>query len=287
MKSFIKSTIRGTLHRFFDRINSSNPFLKTRFSQIETLIRNLDIRVHNLEKRVHEIDYELRAKPFISDEEMLLTFFEENGSKIGFKSVGKKDFSYADFEHLYRGPENFILERMKFYQKFFSQNSKVLDVGCGRGELIRVLKEVGIDAFGIEPDFSMYEIALSQNLIVENLNWKDKFSQLESNCLDGIVMIQVIEHLLPETFNEFFTESHRILKPGGKLILETVNPHSPAALKTFWLDLTHVRPIFPESIMDLAIRTRFSFGYVLFPYGNGVWENDIRNSGEYAAILEK
>jgi O-antigen chain-terminating methyltransferase len=79
----------------------------------------------------------------------------------------------------------------------------------------------------------------------------------------------------------------RILKPGGQLVIETVNPHSPAALKTFWLDLTHTRPIFPESIIDLAIRSNFQSGYIVFPYGSGNWDEDIRHAGEYAAFIKK
>lgn len=283
----LRRLIRDAVQKTFSRINAGNPFLKSRFTEIETIITNLDLRVRQLEKKVHEIDYELLAKPYLSEEDKLLAFFEVNGSKMGFKSKEKVDFAYADFENLYRGSEEFIRDRMKFYQQYFSPNSEVLDVGCGRGELIRVLKEIGVKIHGIEPDASMYEISLKQNLNVENLGWKEKFTQLGSESLDGIIMIQVIEHLSPETFVEFFNETNRILKPGGKLILETVNPHSPAALKTFWLDLTHTRPIFPESIIDLAIRAKFSSGYIIFPYGSGIWEQDIRNSGEYTAVIEK
>ena len=282
-----KSIFLRPIHKIFNRLNSSNPFLKRRFSEHEKLISDIELRISNAEKKIHEIDYELQAAPYIEDEENLLSFFASNGSRIGFKSDSNNNFAYADFENLFRGSENFIFDRMKFYQRFFSPNQKVLDVGCGRGELIKVLLEAGINVSGIEPDESMFQIAQKSQLSVEKLTWEEKYEKSENLNLDGIISIQVIEHLNPNKFFDFVEKSQKLLKPGGKLIIETINPHSPAALKTFWLDLTHTRPIFPESLIDLGIRANFSSGYVLFPYGIGEWEHDLRHAGEYSVILQK
>jgi len=279
--------LKSFLQKFLSRIISANPLLKARFEQHELITRNLALRMDNVEILTHKINYELSAKPFVADETKLLSFLESNGSRIGFKTENRSEFAYSDFENLYRGTEDFILTRMRYYQQFFQAKDKVLDVGCGRGELLQVLEEIGVNAFGIEPDKSMYEIAKSNNLKVEATNWQDKFNKIESDSYDAIVLIQVIEHLDPSAFSEFFTEAHRILASKGKLIVETVNPHSPAALKTFWLDLTHTRPIFPESLIDLAIRSKFDSAYIVFPYGNSDWEHDIRYSGEYTAIIQK
>lgn len=283
----IKSLLTVNVQKIFSRINSGNPFLKRRFSELEELIKNIDLRISKAEIQIHQMDYELLAKPYVADESKLLVFLESNGSRIGFKKDKSTDFAYADFENLYRGSEDFIHNRMKFYENYFEPGSKVLDVGCGRGELLTVLKNQKIDASGIEPDLSMFEVAKNSDLNVENIGWQEKFAQSSSGSLDGIVLIQVIEHLNPDTFLEFMLEANRILKTGGQLIIETVNPHSPAALKTFWLDLTHTRPIFPESIIDLAIRSKFQSGYVVFPYGSGDWEKDIRYAGEYAVVIQK
>lgn len=287
MTTKLKSLVTRKVQSIFSRINSGNPFLKRRFSELENQIDNLDHRISFVEKLTHQIDYELLAKPYIADEQKLLVFLESNNSRIGFNKSGLADFAYADFENLYRGSEEFIYNRMKFYGKFFNPGSKVLDVGCGRGELITVLKDFGIEAFGIEPDVSMFEIAKNKQLNVENVGWQEKFSSCKSESIDAIVLIQVIEHLHPDTFKEFMDGAYRILKPAGQLVIETVNPHSPAALKTFWLDLTHTRPIFPESIIDLAIRSNFQSGYIVFPYGSGNWDEDIRHAGEYAAFIKK
>jgi len=68
------------------------------------------------------------------------------------------------------------------------------------------------------------------------------------------------------------------------LIAETVNPHSPAALKAFWVDLTHQLPIFPEVLLQLCRSSGFEQGYVFMPNGSGDYESDRRTAGEYAVV---
>lgn len=278
---------RDQMHKLITRLISGNPFLKNRLSLLELQISNLQNRISDSEKKIHQLDYEMSATPFMSDRSKLLSFQEINGSKLGFQSAGVNRFTYADFEEIFRGTEKFIKGRMDFYLRYFEPGELVLDVGCGRGELLKVLNENGVKAHGIEPDFSMFEIAKRNKLQVEQVGWVDKFRNSEANSLDGIILIQVLEHLPPESFLELFKEANRILKKGGRFILETVNPHSPAALKTFWLDLTHTRPIYPESILELALNSNFDNGYIVFPYGEDNWDHDMRFSGEYAAIIKK
>ena len=71
------------------------------------------------------------------------------------------------------------------------------------------------------------------------------------------------------------------------MIAETVNPHSPAALKVFWLDLTHIRPLYPESLIFLARECGFARAEIFFPNVDGSLDTKLRNSGEYALIAWK
>jgi cyclopropane fatty-acyl-phospholipid synthase-like methyltransferase len=107
---------------------------------------------------------------------------------------------------------------------------------------------------------------------------------LPDRSLGTVVSIEVVEHLSVETMRAFFAESARVLSEGGLFVAETVNPHSPAALKTFWLDLTHVRPLFPESLLLLARESGFSEGRIVFPNGKGSLDADLREQGEYALV---
>ena len=95
---------------------------------------------------------------------------------------------------------------------------------------------------------------------------------------------QVAGPLAAEQLRALFEAARRALRPGGLLLVETVNPHSPAALKTFWLDLTHVRPLYPEALLVLAKESGFAAARVDFPFGAGDLDQDLRSCGEYALV---
>jgi SAM-dependent methyltransferase len=94
----------------------------------------------------------------------------------------------------------------------------------------------------------------------------------------------VVEHVTRDDLRQFFLDAHRALRPGGVLVAETVNPHSPAALKTFWLDLEHVRPLYPEALLVLAKQSGYATARIDFPFGNGDLEHDLRTCGEYTLV---
>ena len=68
---------------------------------------------------------------------------------------------------------------------------------------------------------------------------------------------------------------------------ETVNPHSPPALKAFWLDLTHRRPLYPESMLMLADECGFEEAKIVFPNGTGNLDFDLRMCGSYAVVATR
>jgi len=103
----------------------------------------------------------------------------------------------------------------------------------------------------------------------------------------AIFCAQVVEHLTYDEFIEFLRVSLAKLTPGGQLVFETVNPHSIEAFKTFYTDLTHQRPIFPEVALAWCWLTGFAEGCVSFPTGEGDLETDRRTRGEYAVVATK
>jgi SAM-dependent methyltransferase len=100
----------------------------------------------------------------------------------------------------------------------------------------------------------------------------------------AVCAMQVVEHLDADALDRLLTESRRVLRPGGRLILETVNPHSPWALKAFWVDLTHVQPIFPEVLLQLCRQAGFAEAFAFIPTGDGDWDDDRVRYGEYAIV---
>jgi hypothetical protein len=90
-----------------------------------------------------------------------------------------------------------------------------------------------------------------------------------------------------EELLRFYSLSLRKLAPGGLLILETVNPHSVPAFKTFWVDPTHRHPLFPEVALALCEITGFQSAYVFHPNGTGEVEVDRYETGEYAVVATR
>lgn len=159
---------------------------------------------------------------------------------------------YVDFEETFRGSEEEIRIRQEADAVLFRNlPGPVADLGCGRGEFVRILGNAGIDAMGCDANPMMVERAKEQGLLVEQA---DLFAWLEArspDSLGGITAYQVIEHLPPAALFELMELAVSRLAPGGRLLLETINPESVYAMRWFWMDLTHVRPVPAPSMAQL------------------------------------
>ena len=100
----------------------------------------------------------------------------------------------------------------------------------------------------------------------------------------AIFCAQVIEHLPYAEFGELLALAARKLRPDGLFIAETVNPHAPHALRTFWTDLTHQHPIFPEVALAFCELAGFESAYVFHPVGIGVIDTDSWTQSAYAVV---
>jgi O-antigen chain-terminating methyltransferase len=195
---------------------------------------------------------------------------------------------YEAFENLFRGSEPFIRDRQRRYLALLEGREPVLDAGCGRGEFLDILREERIAYLGLDLDPDMVEHCRSKGH--DRVELADINSYLEGcrdDSLGAVFSAQVIEHLPYEELLGFLQLSLRKLKPGGLLIAETVNPHSVPAMKTFWVDLTHKHPIFPEVALALCKIHGFASAYVFHPNGSGDVEADRFETGEYAVVARK
>jgi hypothetical protein len=105
---------------------------------------------------------------------------------------------------------------------------------------------------------------------------------LDDRSVPGIFAAQVVEHLDADQLTELLALIEAKLAPGGLAILETVNPHNPAAMKAFWTDTTHHHPLFPEVLLALCRLAGFESGEVRFPDETGDFDADIYASRDYA-----
>lgn len=169
------------------------------------------------------------------------------------------DYKYVGFEDRYRGSREAVREKLAPYVPIFQGAANVLDIGCGRGEFLELLKEQRIGARGIDLNRDMIELCRAAGLQVEGADALAYLQQLPDASLGGVFSSQLIEHLEPAYLMRFLETIFHKLKPGGKIVLETINPASWAAFFSAYIrDLTHAQPIHPETLSYLASASGFS-----------------------------
>jgi 2-polyprenyl-3-methyl-5-hydroxy-6-metoxy-1,4-benzoquinol methylase len=164
---------------------------------------------------------------------------------------------YFAFESRMRGSVDSIRDRQRLYVDVLRDAAPVLDAGCGRGELLGLLREAGVEARGIDADSDMVAYARGEGLDVEQTDLVEYLQRAADGSLGAIFMGQVVEHLPAPTLVQTFQLAAAKLRPGGVLIAETINPLSPIALRNYFADLTHAQPLVPETLELLARQSGF------------------------------
>ncbi len=165
---------------------------------------------------------------------------------------------YVAFEDQFRGSDAAIAEKLRAYVPIFTGASDVVDLGCGRGELLAALAAAGIRARGVDTNADMAAIARDRGL---DANAGDALAFLDAipdASLGGIAATQVVEHLEPAYLVRLLDAASRTLRPGAPIVLETINPACWLAFFSSYVrDLTHVRPVHPETLQYLLRASGF------------------------------
>ena len=164
---------------------------------------------------------------------------------------------YFAFESRMRGSVDSIRDRQRLYVDVLRDAAPVLDAGCGRGELLGLLREAGVEARGIDADSDMVAYARGDGLDVEQADLVEYLERAADGSLGAIFMGQVVEHLPAPTLVRTFQLASSKLRPDGLLVAETINPMSPIALRNYFADLTHAQPLVPETLELLARQSGF------------------------------
>lgn len=166
--------------------------------------------------------------------------------------------TYVGFEDRFRGSLEEIRARLAEYLPCFEGASDVLDVGCGRGEFLQLLGERGVRARGIDLNHEMVETCRANALDVVEGDALEYLASLPDGSLGGLFAAQVVEHLEPERLIGLLGVAFGKLRPGSRIVLETINPACWAAFFDSYIrDLTHVRPIHPETLKYLLQASGF------------------------------
>ena len=165
---------------------------------------------------------------------------------------------YVGFEDQFRGAPEEIAARQREYVEIFAGAADVLDIGCGRGEFLALLKERGVRARGIDVNDSMVDVCLQKGLDAAKADALAYLRAQPAGSLGGLLAAQVVEHLDPAYLTNLLDAAYAALRPGAPIVLETINPACWFAFfESYVRDITHVRPLHPDTLKFLLQASGF------------------------------
>ena len=184
-----------------------------------------------------------------------------------------ESYKYVGFEDRFRGSREEIRSRQRSYVPLFEGAADVLDVGCGRGEFLDLLREAGIGARGLDTNHEMVEVCRARGLDVVEGDLVSYLSSVPDGSLGGLIALQVVEHLPPADLIRALELAYHKLRPGSRIVLETINAASWFAFFSSYIrDLTHQRPLHPETLQYLL--TASGFGSARIDYRSPLRDED-------------
>lgn len=217
------------------------------------LERRLDNQEESLIRLVDPAGPDQRAE--LADLRRRVEALEAEKAANGFRPW----FDTARFNEAFRGSRKALLKRYRDLAKAFEGCAPVLDIGCGEGEFLELLAELGVAARGVEVDAGLVEADQARGLDVRLADAVTALDAEPDEGLGGVVLIQVVEHLSHQELLDVIELSFHKLRERGKLIMETVNPQSLYVFAhAFYLDPTHTTPVHPSYLEFLCREREFS-----------------------------
>lgn len=244
-------TFQAHLNTLQSHIDNRLEQIEPRMDAIEPMIWMFDRRKEAME--IEQILFEQKLEQMFAT----LRTLEASGklpSQPLPASERQEDYRYFIFENRHRGDEQDITRRISGYVEYFTGCSRVLDIGCGRGEFLELLREQGIHGYGIEPNSNLATYCRSKGLEVEQIDVFAHLQALPDNSLDGIFMAHVVEHFPPQDLQQLLQLCFAKLGQHKYFIAETPNPKSLYAFSHFFYkDVTHRNPL-PSEALEFLVK---------------------------------
>jgi SAM-dependent methyltransferase len=167
-------------------------------------------------------------------------------------------YKYVAFENKFRGSTEDIRTRLLQYVQLFDGADGVLDLGCGRGEFLALLRDRGIRSHGLDLNHEMVEACHAAGLEAREGDALAYLESLPDASLGGLIAVQVVEHFEPAYLVRLLDAAYYKLKPGSTIVLETLNPSCWFAFfEAYIRDITHAWPLHPETLKFLVVASGF------------------------------
>ena len=269
LRKALFNSLEHRVNQVRDSVTETLQAQQEQCSRTERTLADADARIVELER------IGLRLKTNLSMQERRLTMFLEEARKRLPNPLSQEqlqimaeeerhdlDALYVSFEDQFRGSREDIKERLRVYLPILKQaqlgtdEMPVLDVGCGRGEWLELLKEQNLRAQGVDMNRVLVEECQRQGLEVIERDVIVYLRTLPDASLGAVTGFHIIEHLPFEVLVKLMDETVRVLKPGGVAIFETPNPENVlVGSYTFYLDPTHRNPL-PSAVVKFMAEAR-------------------------------
>jgi O-antigen chain-terminating methyltransferase len=239
-----------------NRLRENQEKLKKNQLDLEQQLLGANSRLDSANSRIADLSYQMSTT---SHKQVLVN---KVSSVSGLVDDHLLDNFYIDFENNFRGKESDVKKRLKIYVPYIKQAGTnftkypVLDIGCGRGEFLELLKEEGIEAIGLDLNRAMIELNNKKGLKVVEQDALSYLSKLKTGSLSAITGFHIVEHIVFDELVRIADECFRVLRPGGVLIFETPNPENlVVGTSNFYLDPSHLHPL-PPDLLSFSIKAR-------------------------------
>ena len=267
------------IQQFTDQVTHTQQQLQQQQAQLSDLRQLLNeaqqaiisTATHHTEQVVNEVRNHLEAELNVTKRDLdnLRRMAATQSPTIGATptkpqaSVVIDDALYISLEDHFRGDKATVHQRQMEYLPYISHivsdQFPLVDLGCGRGEWLQVLKENGVSARGIDSNTACIAECSENGLSASLGELFDTLTQLPDASCGSITMFQVLEHLPFDVVVNVLREARRVLIPGGVFIGEVPNSETlRVGASTFWIDPTHQRPLFPAVLAFLASSVGFT-----------------------------
>lgn len=234
----------------------------TRFDDLQQALNLLEKKTQNQGFSILELQNSLRAVFENMRKKLSGTVSEGELRMLHSEEHHLLDALYVAFEDRFRGDRKDIKERVRVYLPYIekshshARDARVLDIGCGRGEWLELLRENGYSAKGIDTNRIMVEQCRDRGLDVVEYEALRFLREQAPGTFSAVTGLHIIEHLPLPGLIQLLDGVLRVLRPGGIAIFETPNSENMIVGATlFHIDPTHGNPVHPLT-MDFLLGQR-------------------------------
>ena len=235
------------------RVEAAMAAMRTEHAELRTSVGVQQQAMHHLSKEI------ARRAQSVAPVEATVAERATSPAAPSSAALDTLSHKYVGFEDAFRGSPEAIRARLADYAPIFEGASDVLDIGCGRGEFLGLLRERGVSGRGIDLNDAMVEVCRDKGLEATKADALSYVRGLPDRSLGGLFAAQVVEHLEPAYLTHLLDTVFDKLRPGAPIVLETINPACWFAFfESYIRDITHVRPLHPDTLKFLLIASGFN-----------------------------